>query len=165
MENFPSPKRPAIKKQPASTDCFFMIVSSLGLRCCMYSCYSGVMSKLLSLLDRYSRSLFWLIFIVSLPLLLMPGGTEPGLPYVDKVAHFLLFGAMALTCFLTYKKKLLVAVLIVAYMFVIEYIQGHFIPHRSEDIFDVVAGVGGLLVAAVVVREVIKKGSAQESDR
>jgi VanZ family protein len=103
------------------------------------------MNKIFAFFFKYSLIFFWLFFLVSLPLLLMPGGTEPGIPYVDKLAHFLLFFGMGLMGFLAFKKKLVLAFLIIIYMFIIEYIQGHFIPNRSEDILDALVGSLGLL--------------------
>ena len=86
--------------------------------------------------------------LASLVLFLYPFQVREGQGLgLDKVVHFAIFAILGLYGFRSYAgKHYHVFVLLFSYAFVIEYIQGHFIPHRSLDWYDAVAGALGLSV-------------------
>lgn len=47
-----------------------------------------------------------------------------------------------------------IALAFVIYGIAIEFIQRHFIPHRSFDFFDIIADAGGCVVGLILVRKI-----------
>jgi VanZ family protein len=90
-----------------------------------------------------------LIFI----LCLIPGSSLPevDIPLVDKWAHMILFGIFSLLLLCAYPSRnirWLLAVFTITLFFgwLVEYIQGHYVPNRSQDNMDTLAdAVGGII--------------------
>lgn len=90
-----------------------------------------------------------LIFI----LCFLPGKDIPNLhiPLIDKWAHIILFGVFAYLWHLTtptqnivYKISLFLISLFVGWL--VEYVQGHYVPQRSQDNMDILADtIGGTI--------------------
>ncbi len=95
-------------------------------------------------ITKYLQPLFWTSIIISAVLLFMPGGTEPGLPYVDKVAHFLLFGWLSLVGLKTYKRVFIIISSLIIYTVVAEFIQYYFVVNRGLEFMDAVMGIIGI---------------------
>jgi VanZ family protein len=98
-----------------------------------------------------------LIFI----LCFIPGRDIPNLhiPLIDKWAHVILFGVFTYlwhmtipTHNITYKISLFMISLFVGWM--VEYVQGHYVPQRSQDSMDILAdtigGAIGILIYSVL---------------
>ena len=89
---------------------------------------------------------FWLVFLVSFLLLFAPisvGGKDGfGL---DKVIHAVIFFALVFFALRAFpSQKFAVVILILAYAFISEYIQGAFLPLRHFDWYDIVSDLIGL---------------------
>ena len=93
---------------------------------------------------KYDLLIFWLSVIISAVLLFMPGGTEPGLPYVDKVAHFLLFGWLSWFGLKTYQRVFIIISSLIVYTVAAEFIQYYFILNRGLEFMDAVMGIIGI---------------------
>ena len=93
-----------------------------------------------------SKTIFWTAWLASLVLFFYPFPVSYGAGFgLDKVAHFVIFAVLGFYGFRTYSQKIYHTFLSLAsYAFVIEYIQGHFLPSRSLDWYDAIAGVVGL---------------------
>ena len=90
-------------------------------------------------------TIFWAGFIASLILFFAPITGKEGVGLgIDKLVHFLVlawlmyFGAKAYP-----KQKVLLLFSLFIYTFIVEFIQGDFLPFRSFDIFDAFAGMLG----------------------
>lgn len=90
-----------------------------------------------------------LIFI----LCFLPGRDIPDIkiPLIDKWAHFILFGVFSFLwlCSAPSRKWSHFAIIFLITVFtgwLVEYIQGHYVPNRSQDMMDALAdSVGGLI--------------------
>ncbi len=85
--------------------------------------------------------------------LFTPASGQPGLPYVDKVVHFVLFFILSVAAVFNFgfqNIKMIIFSLVV-YMIAAEFIQYFFIPGRSAEFLDVVAGGLGLLLAQILL--------------
>ncbi|MEZ5017925.1 MAG: VanZ family protein [Flavipsychrobacter sp.] len=99
---------------------------------------------------RFAAILWTLLIFI---LCFLPGNDIPdiNIPLADKWAHMVLFGAFSFlwlcaspTKSITYAFILLVITIFVGWL--VEYIQGHYIPGRAQDSMDTLAdSVGGLL--------------------
>ncbi len=98
------------------------------------------------IISKYYPALFWISVIISAVLLFMPGGTEPGLPYVDKVAHFLLFGWLSLLGLKTYQRVFIIISSLIVYTVLAEFIQYYFVTNRGLEFMDAVMGIVGIVV-------------------
>ncbi len=105
------------------------------------------------------RARLWAILWTLLILFLcfLPGNELPevDLPFIDKWTHLILFGVFALLWLLsigTKNIKYIAAILVVScYIgWLVEYIQGYYIPNRSRDTIDIVADVCGAVTGIVV---------------
>ena len=92
------------------------------------------------------KRIFWTAWLVSLVLFFYPFQVQEGTGLgLDKVVHFLIFATLGYYGFNSYKNRVYhTFVLLFTYAFAVEYIQGHYIPHRSLDWYDALAGVIGL---------------------
>jgi VanZ family protein len=98
-----------------------------------------------------------LIFI----LCFLPGKDLPevNLPFVDKWTHLILFAVFSFL-WLTSSNTVSIKVFIIVFFasgytgWIIEYIQGHFVPDRSQDnmdtLADIAGSVGGMIVFATL---------------
>ena len=113
-----------------------------------------------SRLVRSSRKLYvplgWTIFtqiLLSLPGSLFEGSGLFHIPHLDKIAHVLLFGGMALfwNLFFFFRNKAtsstpwIILLLLALYGVAIEYFQFYCIPRRSFDVGDIVADIIGAM--------------------
>ena len=91
--------------------------------------------------------LFYLWLGFSLVALFYPGSSQAGLPYIDKVVHFILFGILFLLARLYWvgQRKVIWSGVFL-YMVAAELIQHFFIPGRGAEVGDVIAGVMGVAV-------------------
>lgn len=99
-----------------------------------------------------TKYLFWVVFVISLVLLFAPisvGGRDGfGL---DKVIHGIIFFLLAFLSLKSFpQKKILGIVLLVAYAFLTEYIQGEYLPLRHFDWLDIISDSAGLVTGAVI---------------
>jgi Predicted integral membrane protein len=103
---------------------------------------------------RFLAMLWTLLIFV---LCLLPGNELPDvqLPFVDKWAHLVLFGIFTLLWLFANPSRnpryLLLLLLITVFMgWLVEYIQGHFVPGRSQDQMDTLAdAIGGAIGIAI----------------
>lgn len=106
---------------------------------------------MLRIILKYIKQIFWLSILVSMVLLFMPGGTEPGIPYVDKVAHFLVFGWLSLIGLEAYKKYFIVICSLVMYAILTEFVQYFFIPNRGLEFMDTLVGMVGIFFSWLII--------------
>jgi VanZ family protein len=108
-------------------------------------------------IKKYYKSIFWLSVLISAVLLFMPGGTKPGLPYVDKLAHFLLFGWLCLFGLESYRQYFLVISSLVTYAIIAEFIQYFFIPNRGLEFMDTIVGIVGIFCIYFIIKYLYKR--------
>ena len=99
-----------------------------------------------------SKYLFWIVFVISLALLFAPlsvGGRDGfGL---DKIVHGIIFILLAFFSLKSFpKKKIPSLVLLFAYAFATEYIQGEFFPLWHFDWLDIISDSFGLVTGAAI---------------
>ena len=99
-----------------------------------------------------SRVAFALVVVLSVVMLFSPGSDVPsGIPVNDKLIHFLLFAALAVTGWLAGVPAVRLAVGLVAYAGVSEVLQSMLPINRDGDVRDAVADTLGALVGLVLV--------------
>lgn len=103
---------------------------------------------------KYFQPLFWFSVVISAVLLFMPGGTEPGLPYVDKMAHFLLFGWLCWLGLKTYNKVFVIICSLIIYTVLAEFIQYYFVINRGLEFMDAVMGIVGIGVGWLLYKNI-----------
>lgn len=99
---------------------------------------------------KYYLLIFWISILISAILLFMPGSTEAGLPYIDKIAHFLLFGWLSLLGLKTYKREFIIISSLIIYSVVAEFIQYYFVTNRGLEFMDALMGIVGIMVGLVL---------------
>jgi len=92
------------------------------------------------------RSAFALSCVVQLWALYSPGGGPELFPYSDKVAHVLLFAAVAYTGRRVRLPAAWLGVVLVVNAVVSELVQHAWLSRRSGDPYDVLADVIGVLI-------------------
>ncbi len=98
--------------------------------------------------QQYIGQLFYLWLGFSLVVLFYPGTGQAGLPYIDKVVHFVLFGVLFVLARLKWTNQVRgVWFGVLLYMIAAELVQHFFVPGRSAEIGDVIAGFLGAGVA------------------
>ena len=106
------------------------------------------------------RTAFGAYLTLTLVLLFTP--VASGLPveyftWFDKVVHFVMFAGLALLWYWNVGSITLVVLFAVALAGVTELLQG-FLPYRSTDIWDFIAGAGGALAGiGVVIIQALRK--------
>lgn len=96
--------------------------------------------------------------LLSLVVLFSPGSDVPsGLPVSDKVVHFLLFAALAVTGRLAGVPPLRLAVGLVAYAGVSEVLQTVLPINRDGDVRDAIADTVGALAGIGVVMLAVRR--------
>jgi len=99
---------------------------------------------MLRIILKYIKIFFWLSIFVSMIILFMPGGTQPGLPYIDKIAHFLLFGGLSWLGLKSYQSVFTIISSLIVYTILAEFIQYFFILNRGLEFMDAVMGIVGI---------------------
>lgn len=97
------------------------------------------------------RVVFWLNGALLLYLTLMPSVSyRVNYQHIDKVFHFIGFGAFAFFCLFAFPKLKPVLVIIISMSLgiLVEVIQS-FIPHRGFSYIDMVADLSGILFAVI----------------
>lgn len=90
---------------------------------------------------------FWVVFAISAVLFFTPLTIEEKTGFgLDKIAHLGIFAAMTAIGLKAYQKSAWVVAFLLAYTVATEFIQGNFIPHRSFDIYDMVADALGTVI-------------------
>jgi VanZ family protein len=90
---------------------------------------------------------------------LIPGSGATGLPYVDKIAHFILFFFMTwnvVHCFLGSRYYLLLIGICIALAPLTEIAQ-IYIPRRSFEYLDILADLIGVFMAILIYRPQLAK--------
>ena len=98
------------------------------------------------------KTIFWLVWAMSLVLFLVPVSVErtEGIG-LDKVYHSLIFALLmylAQKAFI--KNKVILLGVLSSYALSIELVQGLILPWRSFDVYDLLAGLVGLLVIFLI---------------
>lgn len=114
------------------------------------------MKKLFRKLD-YRFTFYGLLIFGSILLFIPVSGNGAGIPYADKVFHFLLFFTLGISGSRAYspsyfKQKNVYAVL-AAYAVLTEYVQG-FIPGRERDATDILFNFLGML-GSVLYKKIV----------
>lgn len=100
---------------------------------------------------RIYQTSFWTLFVITLFLFFTPLEVQspPGAGW-DKLVHIFLFLALTILALRAFPRdKLPVILMLLFYTVVIEIVQKEFIPHRSYDPLDIVAGDIGLVCALI----------------
>lgn len=100
------------------------------------------------------KQVFWASWVVSLFLFFarVPVAEPSGLG-LDKLAHVAIFGALTYFGARAYGEKIiLLAALLVTYAVSIEFLQKALFPYRSFEIYDIVAGLIGIVIMAFYAR-------------
>ncbi len=104
-----------------------------------------------NVLKHNSQLFFWTTLIISVVTLFTPATGQAGLPYVDKAVHFVLFFVLLVAAVFNFgfhKIETIIFSLIV-YVVGAEFIQYFFVPGRSAEAFDILAGILGILLAQI----------------
>jgi VanZ family protein len=99
--------------------------------------------------------------LLSLPGKLFSGGGLFNIPFLDKIAHLILFSGLVICwCLFFYYRKRppaiapsliwLIVFLTLVYGILLEFFQKNFIPNRSFDRGDIVADLAGSLIGYLV---------------
>lgn len=94
------------------------------------------------------RKSFWTVFVASLVLFFAPitGQERAGLG-IDKLVHLGLFAGLFYLGDGGYRgNKGKIIILLAVYVLAVEIVQGYFLPYRSFDLWDMVAGWAGLII-------------------
>lgn len=102
----------------------------------------------------------WSLCIFYLSVMRVPQLKPIQIQYIDKVAHFFMYGILCFLLFfavrngksLEIKKKIFIIVGTFLYGFCIEMVQYKFFPSRSFEISDIVANLTGVLSAVFIYR-------------
>jgi VanZ family protein len=100
-------------------------------------------------------AILWTLLIFFLCFL--PGDELPevDIPFIDKWTHIILFAVFSflwLCAGTTRHIRYMAAILIVSiYLgWLVEYVQGHYIPRRSQDVMDTIADVCGAFAGVII---------------
>jgi len=102
---------------------------------------------------------FWVIFVFVLLMMPMKEFETHEVTYYDKGVHFMLFGILAYLIFnylfVNKEKKIINSAVFsfafsFGYAFILEYLQ-NFVPGRSVDSFDLLAGLTGSILAILII--------------
>jgi VanZ family protein len=106
------------------------------------------------MMDQRFRTLaFNLAVVLSLIVLFKPGGDGPlPFPQADKVIHATTFALLAITAWWRFKSVRTIAIALVAYAVLSEFIQHFFIPGREFDVIDILADSFGAFAILLIVK-------------
>lgn len=116
------------------------------------------------------RARLWAILWTLLVLFLcfIPGEDLPrvDIPLIDKWTHIILFSVFAflwLCAGITRNIRYILAIAVVSIYtgWLVEYVQGHYVPNRSQDITDIMADVCGAVIGIVFFLLLYKPRPAQ----
>jgi VanZ family protein len=93
---------------------------------------------------RVWQTAFALAVVLNLGALYSPGSPGPGIPYLDKAVHLLLFAAVAFTGRRIGLPPGWLAGVLLLNAGVSEVVQHAWLPYRSGDLYDALADVAGL---------------------
>jgi len=107
---------------------------------------------------RYLITIFWTILIFVLLTIPLPQTKDAGASYADKIVHAVLFGVFTFLIYYSLvlgvknrKKLLFFSVLLgIFYSFLGEVLQ-FFIPSRTSSELDLLAGISGILISALII--------------
>jgi VanZ family protein len=99
------------------------------------------------------KIIFWTIFGVSGVAFFSPISVQEPIGLgLDKIVHVILFAALMISGAVAFPKKIVfVSAMLLVYTFSTEIIQGNFIPHRSFDVFDIMADCIGIMMGAILI--------------
>jgi len=108
---------------------------------------------------------FWLAFAASLLLFFTPVPTGGRDEFdLDKVMHIAVFFTLILTARSAYpNKKIVFAIILVAYAFISEFIQGKYLPLRHFDWYDIIADLIGLALGSFTIFIFFKTKSDEQN--
>src|SRR4051812_37403200 len=114
------------------------------------------MNRLFSKDSPYKKRARWLAIAWTLLIFILcflPGQDLPNvdIPFIDKWAHLVLFGVfsflwLCVTPTRTPGFLLMLFIITVFIGWLVEYIQGHFVPNRTQDNMDTLADTAGGLI-------------------
>jgi len=107
-------------------------------------------------LDNLKRKLFWVMLGASIITLFLPLAVV--IPYVkDYIMHFCLFLVLPLTTYFAFPRQTnVISVSMVVYILAAEFIQKYFIPQRTYNNTDIIAGLIGLVCALFVYQAFLR---------
>ncbi|MGI9157378.1 MAG: VanZ family protein [Marmoricola sp.] len=107
---------------------------------------------------------FGVVFLVSLVMLFSPGSDVPsGFPGSDKIVHFLLFLAFAVTGARAVSRTLSLAVGLACYAAASEILQTVLPINRDGDVQDAAGDVSGVVIGLVLVALLRRRRAAVRS--
>jgi len=97
-------------------------------------------------------ALYTLIFVLAI---IPPSEGQIGLPYMDKIIHFLAFFILSVATLYAFQVTRIFhcVILIICFGICIEVIQ-FFIPYRSFEILDIIADIIGALIGFKVLKKI-----------
>jgi VanZ family protein len=119
------------------------------------------MQRLLQHFNRWMPLLFWLLIAITSVLMLieLPKKND-GLPHIDKVQHAVIFAVLTGSGLLAYAQKKWPVLLGLAVLgTVYEVLQAVFTVTRKASIYDWLADVVGILIAAGIINLLNRKKS------
>jgi len=99
------------------------------------------------------KYLFWILFLMSAVAFFTPLQVQENTGLgLDKIVHIGLFAVLTLLGVLSYKKAAMpVILLLFFYVFASELIQKNYIPHRSFDVYDILADCVGVVLGLLII--------------
>lgn len=99
-----------------------------------------------------NKIIFALLFLFSVVLFFAPIHSSAGGGFgLDKIVHAAIFAALVYTALRAFpRQKLITVVLLCLYAYMVEYIQGKFLPLRHFDWMDITSDIVGLGIGLVV---------------
>lgn len=100
----------------------------------------------------------WAAMVFVLSVVRVPKLNSIPAPFIDKIAHFLLYGVLTLLALYAFggytknraKRRLLVVLGVILYGFFIEIVQKNFFSYRSFEISDILANLTGIFVSLLL---------------
>ena len=113
---------------------------------------------------RYLITIFWAILIFVLLVIPLPRTEDIGVSYFDKIVHAILFGVFTFLLYYSFcerkqkNKILLVSILAGVIYSILGEILQLFLLARSASWLDVLAGIFGILIAALIILRITRFG-------
>ncbi len=127
---------------------------------------ASIIARCREYLQRKSVFLFFLCLLTVIILSCLPGNELPSLSWFsrwhgDKIAHIIMYAALTtLALWSTYQIssssgwtwqiRLAVLISMILVGAALEYVQGHWIDHRDQDILDLLSNITGSLLAICI---------------
>ncbi len=108
---------------------------------------------------RFMSYIFWTMLIIATALMLIElAPKEDGWPYWDKLQHVVVFVILTLAgCLAFPQKRLRVGLSLIAFGALIEIVQGALTITRKASVYDWLADIAGILIAAGIFAVLQKK--------